>query len=83
MPTRFARPPHHQQGKKEKLNYKKVSYNTLTTFMHFSFVNAGMRVGVVPYGSRQQTSPLGSPQPLPSPGNPSNELAVSLFTHIK
>ncbi|VVD00696.1 unnamed protein product [Leptidea sinapis] len=45
VPTRFARPPHHQQG---------------------------MRV---PFGSRQQTSPLGSPQPLPSPGNTSNELA--------
>ncbi|XP_045521362.1 histone-lysine N-methyltransferase 2C-like isoform X11 [Pieris brassicae] len=47
LPTRFARPPHHQQG---------------------------MRVGV-PFGSRQQTSPLGSPQPLPSPGNTSNEMA--------
>ncbi|XP_059056838.1 histone-lysine N-methyltransferase 2C-like [Achroia grisella] len=34
----------------------------------------GMRVGV-PFGSRQQTSPLGSPQPLPSPGNPANEMA--------
>ncbi|KAL4711710.1 hypothetical protein ACJJTC_003477 [Scirpophaga incertulas] len=47
LPTRFARPPHHQQG---------------------------MRVGV-PFGSRQQTSPLGSPQPMPSPGNPTSELA--------
>ncbi|KAL0832574.1 hypothetical protein ABMA28_000774 [Loxostege sticticalis] len=47
LPTRFARPPHHQQG---------------------------MRVGV-PFGSRQQTSPLGSPQPLPSPGNPASEIA--------
>ncbi|XP_075971400.1 uncharacterized protein LOC142973507 isoform X2 [Anticarsia gemmatalis] len=47
LPTRFARPPHHQQG---------------------------MRVGV-PFGGRQQTSPLGSPQPLPSPGNPGNEMA--------
>ncbi|XP_068631112.1 histone-lysine N-methyltransferase 2C-like isoform X2 [Battus philenor] len=46
LPTRFARPPHHQQG---------------------------MRVGV-PFGSRQQTSPLGSPQPLPSPGNTGNEI---------
>ncbi|KAI8424058.1 hypothetical protein MSG28_002687 [Choristoneura fumiferana] len=34
----------------------------------------GMRVGV-PFGGRQQTSPLGSPQPLPSPGNASNEMA--------
>ncbi|XP_037296582.1 mediator of RNA polymerase II transcription subunit 15-like [Manduca sexta] len=47
LPTRFARPPHHQQG---------------------------MRVGV-PFGNRQQTSPLGSPQPLPSPGNPNSEMA--------
>lgn len=31
----------------------------------------------VPFGNRQQTSPLGSPQPLPSPGNPANEMAVS------
>ncbi|CAH2071742.1 unnamed protein product, partial [Iphiclides podalirius] len=46
LPTRFARPPHHQQG---------------------------MRVGV-PFGSRQQTSPHGSPQPLPSPGNTANEM---------
>ncbi|CAB3239125.1 unnamed protein product [Arctia plantaginis] len=46
LPTRFARPPHHQQG---------------------------MRVGV-PFGGRQQTSPLGSPQPLPSPGNSANEM---------
>ncbi|KAI5633886.1 PHD-like zinc-binding domain-containing protein [Phthorimaea operculella] len=35
----------------------------------------GMRVGV-PFGSRQQTSPLGSPQPMPSPGNTNtNEMA--------
>ncbi|XP_072939829.1 uncharacterized protein [Epargyreus clarus] len=47
LPTRFARPPHHQQG---------------------------MRVGV-PFGGRQQTSPLGSPQPMPSPGNTANEMA--------
>ncbi|XP_039749482.1 histone-lysine N-methyltransferase 2C-like isoform X7 [Pararge aegeria] len=46
LPTRFARPPHHQQG---------------------------MRVGV-PFVGRQQTSPLGSPQPLPSPGNSTNEM---------
>ncbi|XP_052740662.1 histone-lysine N-methyltransferase 2C isoform X2 [Bicyclus anynana] len=46
LPTRFARPPHHQQG---------------------------MRVGV-PFVGRQQTSPLGSPQPLPSPGNSANEM---------
>ncbi|XP_047528678.1 histone-lysine N-methyltransferase 2C-like [Vanessa atalanta] len=46
LPTRFARPPHHQQG---------------------------MRVGV-PFVNRQQTSPLGSPQPLPSPGNTNNEM---------
>nr|XP_034830079.1 uncharacterized protein LOC117987231 [Maniola hyperantus] len=46
LPTRFARPPHHQQG---------------------------MRVGV-PFVGRQQTSPLGSPQPLPSPGNAANEI---------
>ncbi|CAG9559873.1 unnamed protein product [Danaus chrysippus] len=46
LPTRFARPPHHQQG---------------------------MRVGV-PFVNRQQTSPLGSPQPLPSPGNNANEM---------
>ncbi|CAK1598526.1 unnamed protein product [Parnassius mnemosyne] len=44
LPTRFARPPQHQQG---------------------------MRVS---FGNRQQTSPLGSPQPLPSPGNTANEM---------
>ncbi|GBP54287.1 Histone-lysine N-methyltransferase trr, partial [Eumeta japonica] len=32
----------------------------------------GMRVGVTQFGARQ-TSPLGSPQPLQSPGNSSNE----------
>lgn len=42
---------------------------------------SGMRVafndGRVPYGGRQQTSPHGSPQPMPSPGNQANEMAVS------
>lgn len=32
----------------------------------------------VPFGGRQ-TSPLGSPQPMPSPGNPANEMAVSTY----
>lgn len=36
-----------------------------------------MRVGV-PFVNRQQTSPLGSPQPLPSPGNNTNEMTVSI-----
>lgn len=35
-----------------------------------------------PFGGRQQTSPLGSPQPLPSPGNPANEMAVSTFSNV-
>ncbi|XP_026321911.1 uncharacterized protein LOC113231673 isoform X2 [Hyposmocoma kahamanoa] len=52
LPTRFARPPHHQQG-------MRVAFND----------------GRVPYGSRQQTSPHGSPQPMPSPGNQANEMA--------
>lgn len=42
-----------------------------------SLFSSGIRVGG-PYGGRQQTSPLGSPQPLPSPGNPANEMAVSI-----
>lgn len=42
---------------------------------------AGMRVGS-PFVGRQQTSPLGSPQPMPSPGNPSNEMAVSTSNYF-